>query len=639
MTMARYELSQGVATVDRGGPKPGEGSGRAFRIVLPRRSSMLEFWHTGTGKQLVNEAIPGVGGENARRIEAEGEREALFYSAHPDDCMLFSFSAAGKLSIEKGIRARDPLPGEPSWEMDESGKVTELFWEFLWESTEGDEPDLEIVQGIAQVAARFVGRFKLDAPDLSADFGSFISQVFLGWLPLNLTLVEGFLAPRCNVLTGQVEAYGDLWSRDATWAYAFLANVDPAGATRLISDYIALSAKHAQDSRAGMSPVVGHIGGAPSNWGIEDYWDDAAAELLMLAGLHHRISGDLAFARAHAGLCHRCAEHLLSLIREGEDLPITSSTWDGQGALIGAEPYFTALCFAGLNQLAAVDRALGSESLAARWEGAARRMRSAALEDYRKGGLWNSDRGTFINFIDYKDPGLASPRSHNWSRSAPQARGVPRAEFALYETVVPIWLGLQDDEGKIRNAYRWIDQNYDYASGRGGISFPPHVGQTFVALLDACVRQKYGIGGADRLLQAVLDRAFDGGIPMTEAAFGAYRGGGPAHPGWKFQFFPQTHSGRTWDNSPYFGLVMSLHYGLQYSSEGWELRDPKPIANYGLTAVRGIRHMRADYSIVWEGSGAIAEIFLDGKPLSGRRLGLREGSHEVRVSLGERNAG
>jgi len=604
-----------------------------WNIILPRQSSQLELWHTGQGRQIVNEAIPGVGQENAASMIAENEVEALFYSVNPLNCIHFLFGSPGHLAVEKTVRSRPALPGEPPWELDEAGKVSEMAWVLRWEASDPGKHVLVLSQGVQQVATRFSGRFRLELPEATADFGTFFYQNYLGCLPLNLKLVDGFLAPKCNVLTGHVEAYRDVWSRDVAWAYEFLSLLDPAGVGTLVENFIALAIRHSQTVDPSLSPVKGHIGQADSNWGVADYWDDAAAELLILAGLHYRLTGNCGFARSNIEFYHQCAHYLLSLIPQDGYLPITSSTWDGQGALIGVEPYFVSECHAALVQMAKLDQALDNEELAGFWATAAGNIKIAALADYRQGGLWHADRGTFINHIDYKDPALASARSHNWSRSPIQERGIPRLEFMLYETIVPIWLGLMDDEKMIRQAFAWIDSHYDYCSGRAGFTLPPGINQNFMALLDVCVRQKYGIPGADRLLQLILDRASDGGIPLTESAFGSHKKTGPAHPEWRYQFYTQTHAGRTWDNSPYFGLVMSLHYGLDYSFHGWQIDDPKPIVNYGSTRLGGLRHKGAVYNLEWQGHGKISAILLNGQRMKSRQLSQESGNHEVRIIL------
>jgi hypothetical protein len=210
--------------------------------------------------------------------------------------------------------------------------------------------------------------------------------------------------------------------------------------------------------------------------------------------------------------------------------------------------------------------------------------------------------------------------------------GIAREEYVHYETIVPVWLGLLDDAEAIRRAFRWIDARWTYATGRGGVTFPPRVCQNFIALLDVYVRLRYGVPGADRLLQLVLDRALDAGVPLAEHAFGSYGGEGPLR--WPSgDYFLQTNTGRIWDNAPYFGIVIGLHYGLDYSWEGWRIGDPQPLANYPLTRLEGLRHRDAVLSLRWKGAGRVREIRVDGVRLEGRTVGVESGAHEVEIRL------
>lgn len=154
-----------------------------------------------------------------------------------------------------------------------------------------------------------------------------------------------------------------------------------------------------------------------------------------------------------------------------------------------------------------------------------------------------------------------------------------------------------------------------------------------MALMDVCVRQRHGIPGADRLLQLILDHALDGGIPLTEQEFGAYANSGALFPNGPFKFHPLTHSGRIWDNAPYFSLVLNLHYGLDYDALGWTLSTPRPLANYPLTDVKNLRHGQASYDVCWSGRGAIRRVRLDGRDLGKPRLDLTDGKHRVEVEL------
>ncbi|NDJ54034.1 MAG: hypothetical protein GYB68_13255 [Chloroflexi bacterium] len=640
--------------------RSGPGS-KSFFLRLPRETKLLQMWHTGKARQLLNDAVPGVGSDKGTELVASGEDEILFYSANTRNCFLIQFSRPGHLVIRASDVLLPAVVGTPEWEIeqdetvdpesvlankpeiefDQDAKIRQLTWELTWDSDEpNEEVELHLYQGIVASARHFEGRLRLHIPDVSTDFGSFFYQMVLGGLPLNLRQFDGeFLAPRCNVIQGYVPAYADAWSREEALGYGYYALLDPQAVAHLTADYIRLANKYSQDRDSTRSPVAGFFSKhlpeqAPQ---INDYWDDAAPEFLMLAELHHRLTGDIAFAQQYLSLYRRCAKFILGRIRPGEALPITQGTWDAQGVLIGKEPYFIAECYAGLQRFADLLIVLGEIAEAQRYRDTAAAMQAAALQDYREGGLWHSERGTFINHVDYKPPHLRSPRTESWVVSDPQAEGHPRTEFAHYETIVPIWLGLLDDEERIRESFEWIDANYTYASGRGGVTFPPFFQQTFIAFLDVEVRHRFGIPGADRLLQLILDQALVGGLPITEWQFGAYRLTGDH--GWAFPSFAQTHTGRIWDNAPYLGLVLNLHYGLSYTFEGWHLADPQPFAYYPLTRLDGLQYYDAVYNLTWKGQGSIQKIEVDGEAWTSHTLNLRDGEHDVRITLASQQPG
>lgn len=604
-------------------------SEKNFKFILPRQSRSLELWHTSEGNQIVNEAIPGYVEGKDEKLEQENESEVLYYSVNPRNCLLFNFSDKGSVRINKRMNLRDPLPGEPDWEINSDHQSQERIWEFIFH---GSAESLEISCGIKAAVTNFTGRKKLNIPDLSADFGNFYYYIFLACLPINLRIYgQKYVAPRCNTLIGPVECYKDAWSRDATWAFEFMYAYDPISVAELIEDFINASLENASE-QDGMSPAPGTLGykNIKTKW----YWDDAAAEILMMAGRHYWITGDLEFAHKNLSYYRRCANYLLSLRRNGEPLPITTYSWDGQGVVLGKEPYFVAECHAGLRRLSAIEEALGNTNYAQKWLTVSDEMKQAALLDYKDGGLWHTERGTFINYIDYRDPALLSPRLTNWSKSELQETGVALEEFSLYETMMPIWLGLMDDVEKVEKAYTYIDKNYNYANGRGDMTLPPSICQNFMSLMDVCIRQKYGIKGADRILQLILDHAFDGGIPLTEKDFGAFKCSGPQNPDWEYPFYPMHHSGRPWDNSPYFGLALQIHYGLDYSFKGFKVSMPKRIGNYDITMVKGLIHKEAIYDFRWIGSGKIKEVRVDGLIWEKEVIDHKTGLHEVVILLG-----
>jgi hypothetical protein len=268
-----------------------------------------------------------------------------------------------------------------------------------------------------------------------------------------------------------------------------------------------------------------------------------------------------------------------------------------------------------------MDEALNYPELAKRWRVEANKMKTAALKNYTDGGLWDHDRGTFIRFTDYRDPNHWGYKMQDWYNPGGRVEiGIPRTEFVFYETVIPIFLGLLDDPVKIKKAYEWIDSNYNYSFGRGGITMPEGWSQDFVLLFDIMNRKKYDIPRAENVLQLLLSQGMNIGMPLTETSI-------LNHSNWR------VHAGRAWDNSPYFYLVINMHYGLDYTWEGWKISDPNPLKNYTLTKISNLSYKDAVYSITWKGAGKVKSIKVDGMKWTGNVLNLTKGEHDVEVFL------
>jgi hypothetical protein len=458
----------------------------------------------------------------------------------------------------------------------------------------------------------FSGRKHIDPVNAGYDFGPFFSQMFLSCVPLNLRDFNGRLALRCNVLIGAIEVYKDVFVRDNVWAYEFTHVVNPQAITELIEQYLDL---HPKGQFMGPDYVQKYQTRT-------FYGEDSQAELLILAARHLKLTNNKEFARQYIDEYHKCAEFLLGLRHQGEDLPICQHSWDGQGMpLHSKEPYFVALCYMGLNRLADIDEALNNPDFAKRWRTEAEKMKNTALLDYTDGGLWDPDRGTFIRFTDYRDPNHWGYKMQDWYNPGERvATGIPRTEFVFYETIIPIFLGLLDDPVKIKKAYEWIDENYNYSYGRGGITMPEGWSQDFVLLFDIMNRKKFDIPRAENVLQLLLSQGMNIGMPLTETSIFN-------HSNWR------VHAGRAWDNSPYFYLVINMHYGLDYTYEGWKISDPNPLENYTQTKISNLSHKDAIYFITWKGKGRVKSILVDGKLWPNNVLNLTEGDHEVEVIL------
>ena len=585
-----------------------------FECTFPRQHDTPEYWQTGRGAQIARGgAVERFAEARPDQLVAGDEVELLFMSPHPRNSCRLEVPGGGALTISSELESRESLPGEPE------GTVNEPVWRVTWLAQPSTVVYFNGTWGVASATHDYQGRMPAHPADASHDFSPFYTQVYAHCVSLNLTHDEdGRLWARRAVL----ESLGKPVAaeiRDVAWACEFLylaeANVARALLRSLLMKYL-----DAPESER-------------FNWPGAYLRDDSIAELLMAAGRNLLLTGEVEGVRRQYRVLRRCADHLLSLRRPGEALPITTRTWDAQGRIAGKEPYFTALCFTALNRMAYMAEALGDMSDARQWRLEAEAMQDAANMPYRYGGLWHPERGIYINHLDYRTPAERSPRPRNWQTATLAGEPTPWVELALYENVVPFWLGLAEDPQLIEAAYDWIDSHYNYARGRGGVDIPPYIRETFIALLDVCVRQRQGIPGADNLYQGIVCQAFDAGAPFTRAPFG---GQISAHPNDFSEIVEHTRrfpAGMLLDNSPFFGLVLNLHYGLDYAHQGWYIGLPKPLHNYPLTRVTNLRHGNATYAITWQGRGKVKRVLVNGKPHKSLWLEATEGQHEVIVQL------
>ncbi len=590
-----------------------------FRVVVPSQSQTLEAWHTGKGRQIVfGGTAPCT--DRLPQLESADETELLFYSVFPKNCFRLERPSGGDARIEHTAWVREPAPGEPDSGRDTSGRVHEPVWEAFWEGRAGAMVFLNCSWGATAVASDFVGRRACLFSDATLDFGPFYAQMYLGCLPLNITgATHTEVRARGSVLTEDAAA-PPASPREIAWSSEFLYLVEPAATQGLL--------------RAQLNDAFRADSVKDPAWPAAHMNDDAVAELLMMAGRCFSLDRDEICARADLEPMRRCAEYLLSLRPHDEPLPVTARTWDAQGILIGKEPYFTALCYAALNRLAFIEEAIGQFSYAARWRREAEALQQAALTSYEYGGLWHPERGIFINHLDYREPAEIGPRRQNWQTGRRVRTGTPWTDFALYENVVPFWLGLVENPELIETAYDWIDSQCTYARGRAAPKYPPYLCDTFMTLLDVCVRLRHDIPHAATLLHAVLEHALDSSIPLTQAPFGGHVPVSPNDFSELTAAARRLPAGRLLDNSPYFGIVLHLHYGLDYGKQGWHIGVPRPIDNYPLTRVLNLRHEHAVYAVTWRGRGKVKHISIDGRPHRSAWLDLTEGRHEVLVELG-----
>lgn len=546
--------------------QPDDPSDRlVMRLVTPAPADRFSLWQTGRGATFLS--------EDTEPLTAPDESELLCVGPTVKNSFRLDIPAGGEVTLRQVERASDVLASERGWRTAEV-RAVETTWVL---------PPVALLQmvstwGLGYAARDFQGRQSFRPVQATLDFDVFYSRMSLAALPLYLSGGEqqhyvplsriGRSAPPAPLL-------------DIALACEFLPLADPRAAGVLMRDTID---RALEDVEAEIARGDGH---------------QDAAVLLLLAGRYAVITGDPDFLGGRLHRLRALAEALLQRRPEGTGLPLLD-TADGPAKEIG----FISMCYAGLKRLAELEHHLASQENAKRWLTAAEIMRGAALAPFKEGGLLHPGRGVFVHCVVMDKSGHSSV--------------LVRTEFCLRQFVLPCLLGLMEDPGDIERAYDWIDDQFTYATGRGGCSCPPGAERGLFALLDVYLRQKHGLHGGDRVLQLVLDHALDFGVPMIGAPYEARRA-------------PTANFA---DAAPYIGLVLGQHYGLDYTRQGWVLHNPKPLQNYPLTRVTGLRHKHATFSVTWQGRGRIKRIAVDGRTHRANVLSEVEGDHEVTVYLG-----
>jgi hypothetical protein len=631
--------------------------GVPVEITVGRQSAGLDLWQAGDGAQAINGALPGLPATPLPVRLGEAQHEVIFYSAHPRQSLHARFPGPGRLDLREEVLEVPAPVGTGSWEVGAVGDrpttqaaggdpLRQRVWVVRWTPCESgsDTGVTSVAVGVTAAATQWGGVAGLRPVDASADFGDFFAQVVLGGPGLATRRFGRWYAPQSNTMVADVAEYGEAWTRDTAWCVELSWLLDPAGMATLALQTLDMLDTTRQTGDPGRSPVLGivrraHLAARAAGagearlldeWGL-DYWDDAASEVLLMAGRVAESFGPEPLA-AHLPMLRACADHLLSLRPPGSALPVVTGSWDAQGIIVGIEPYLTAQIVEGLRRYARLLRGTAdagqADRNADRYAGAAAEMVAAARRSWREGGLREDDSGRFVNHVELRPVEERSPRLYNWQRSRPSGEPLVRREYMHYEQILPGWLGLAESAAAARTL-DWVDRHWTYATGRAGVTFPPGVQQTFIALLDVCLRHREGVPGADRLLQLAVDTALTGGIPFTEFEFGAYRQPGPLSEDWGFKLYRLYHVGRPWDNSPFVHLVLGLHYGLSHDRRGWAVGDPRPLADYPLTSLRGLRNGDATFDLTWTGRGPVVAVTVDGGDRPDRLLHETQGHHLV----------
>lgn len=555
--------------------QPNRGQSRsAFRIWTPASTHGLQFWRTSEGEQTTIGWHPGSRGK-ARPPFWDGRTDGvMLYSEYPRAAIRFGADGIGPLRValtEPSAEAPLPEIKGPSWVLD-------------WEFEHGQLIQLSGNAGLGAAARGFQEDFQAGVCSASLDFGAHFDQVLLGGMAF-LSSDEGLPQSCCLMDSEALRLPAAL--DEIALACESLAWCAPEWAATLLRKALVDSLEPTRDP---------HI-----SKGLSLPQEVTPALMLLMAGRYLRLTGDLEFLCTHAERLRSGAESLLALRRPGEALPLFDLDTHPFKA-----PGPTAVVCAGLSRWAAVEGRLGNRELAAEYAEAAFGMQWAAIAPFEAGGLWNTNRSSFVS-RQGEDPLVESD-------SPDSALG---SELDFGQQVLAFWLGLCPDEEHIRRSYEWLDYTYTYATGRGGPVYPPGYRRTFHALLDVAVRMRHACGDVAPILQRIFDTGARAGLPFSRDVMGA------ALP-----------AGMLLDNAPYFEIVLHHHYGLDYDAGGWRLATPKPIRNYPLTRVTNLKHKAAVFAVTWQGRGTIQRVTMNGAPLSSRVLDRTVGEHEVLVTLG-----
>lgn len=545
------------------------GGKTAFTARTPTASNALQFWHTLEG------------GQCPPLWDGRPKPDAPTPLWHGDASCALLYSALPRASMRLDVLTPGPLNIQVVQDDDNHA------WQLHWIVTHGQLMRMSGNMGLRAASRNFHTAHRDGVANASIDFDTYYEQVLLGGIGL---LLQDDGPVRAATLSNDATP-GEAPLDEIALACESLGICAPTQAAALL--HKTLSHYLTQGMNAASSGL--HLPQA-----------SLPALLLLMAGRHLRLTGELDFARQHQEPLREHAEHLLSLRRPGEALPVFQHAPRNLHAI--KHPAGTALVYAGLSRWAAIEDRLGNTAESQRYAEAALAMQWAAIAPMETGGLWHLGRGTFVSYLPVEFPG------HR--HGAPPPQDLRGAEFDFGQQALAFWMGLCPDEDLVRRSMEWVDYSYTYASGRGGPSYPPGYTRTFHALLDVANRMTFGCGDVGPLLQRALDNGARSGLPFSRNVRG--------------RALP---AGTLLDNSPYFEIILRRHYGLDYDAGGWRLTNPRPVGNYPLTRVTNLRHKSANYAITWQGRGTIQRVTLNGAPHPSRVLDKTTGDHEVLITL------
>jgi hypothetical protein len=429
-----------------------------------------------------------------------------------------------------------------------------------------------------------------------------------------------------------------VWTRDLYWGFLGWAQAGDDSVLKVMRSSIRLliMAKNKNqalgqnktwplnDHRFYIPQAYCFKGNAKGLWIATNFfpWDsESQADFLLLTYNYWKLSGDRKFIESIWSNVVYVTGTLELLDTNGDSLPnAVQGSYDYQWVVNAEEPLMCAKASLAYSSVAKLARMMGQNSYAHHLDILAAQIKRSMNQDVKKGGLWDSAAGHYVNMRKFSKDGQKVDDT-----------------FIPYENLVPMWCGMTSDKQNSAIFAR-LDAHFDkYYNLRYGPEYcapAAHNDQsvmdsssvTWLGFLDVYLRGKEGHDtNRSRIFDLLMRHAGDAhGIPFPEGAgiYGSLTGNG----------------GRTWDNGNFFHLLICGIFRLEKSQDGITIVAPDPIAAVPLTELTNVRWRQATFNFKWSGTGEhIKGVTVDGEEVTSDsgvyRVAERIGTHRVTITL------
>jgi len=437
--------------------------------------------------------------------------------------------------------------------------------------------------------------------------------------------------------------YGSVWVRDLYWGFLGWAQAgDNEVLSRMKTSIQLLVIAKDKNQATGQSkqwPLnderfyipQAYTPGPAIAMDFYPWCSESQADFLLMARDYWRLSGDIEFIESiWTDICY--VEKTIELMdTNGNSLP--DRLWGSYDYLgLGndtEEPLMCAKTAAAYLAVAELANQLGKESMAARLEKLADKVKNEINKPISQGGLWKSlDNG-----------------SGHYVNMRYITKGQERIEdrFIPYENLVPMFFGMTTPE-QDRAIFKQLDDNFDkyYNLKYGPMYIAPIVenekteveysSTPWLGFLDVYLRcKKNRTAHRSQIFKMLMDHAYD--VPA-----GCFTEGLGCHG------YLTGNAGRSWDNGNFFHTLVCGIYGLEKSKDGIEIKAPIKMDSVPLTELKNFCWQDAVYDFNWQGQGSkIKKVLLNGKAIApekvsvgaGFRLKEKTGTHQVLIELTE----